>query len=113
MRHRAGYRKIGRTSSHRKAMLRNLAISLFEKGRVVTTLAAAREARKVAEKLITFGKNKNYNRISGIIMDKEIFRKMSQYVSRYASRNGGYTRIIKVGSRKGDGAIQVILEFVE
>ena len=113
MLHRSGYQKIGRTSSHRKAMLRNLVISLFAKGRVVTTLASAREARKVAERLITFGKKKNYYMISRVVMDKETFGKIPQYVERYAARNGGYTRIIKIGNRKGDGALQVILEFVE
>jgi len=113
MRHCSGYRKIGRTSSHRKAMLRNLAISLFMKGRVITTLTIAKEAGKVVERIITLGKKKNYAKISKVIMDKETFKKIPQYVSRYAGRAGGYTRIIKVGIRKGDGAIQAILEFVE
>jgi len=113
MRHRSGYQKIGRTSSHRKAMLRNIAISLLAKGRVVTTLALAREAKRIVERLITLGKNKSYVRLSNILMDKEAFKNISQYVSRYAGRSGGYTRIIKIGSRKGDGAAQAILEFVE
>lgn len=113
MRHRSGYRKIGRTSSHRKAMLRNSVISLFMKGRIVTTLPKAKEAGRVAERLITLGKNKNYLRLSSILMNKEVFKKVPQYVSRYSGRNGGYTRIIKIENRKGDGALRSILEFVE
>jgi len=113
MRHRSGYQKIGRVSSHRKAMLRNLTISMLAKGKVVTTLSIAREARKMVERLITLGKKKNYVRLSEIVMDKETFKKIPQYVSRYAARNGGYTRIIKIGNRKGDRATKAILEFVE
>ncbi|OIN97467.1 50S ribosomal protein L17 [Candidatus Desantisbacteria bacterium CG1_02_38_46] len=113
MRHRAGYRKLGRTSSHRKAMFRNLVISLFSKGKVTTTLPIAKDGRKVVDRIITLGKHKNYARLSQVVRDRVTFIKVQQYVERYAGRAGGYTRIIKIGNRKGDGAVQAILEFVE
>lgn len=113
MRHCSGYQKIGRVSSHRNAMLRNVAISLFIKGRIITTLSIAKEARRIVERMITLGKKGNYSRLSKDIMDKEVFKKIPEYVSRYAARNGGYTRIIKIGRRRGDNADKAILEFVE
>jgi len=113
MRHGAGYRKIGRVSAHRKAMLRNMVISLFFYGKIQTTLCVAKEARRLAEKIITFAKKKNEFMIIKTLNDKKIFKKVLEYGVRYQNRNGGYTRIIRLEPRKGDQASMSLLELVE
>jgi len=113
MYHCKGYRKLGRISPHRKALLRNIILSLFKYGRVITTLSISKEAKRMAERIITLGKKGNYARVSSILRDKEVFKKIPQYVAKYQSRNGGYTRLIKIGTRKGDGAFRAMMEMVD
>lgn len=113
MDHRKGYRKIGRNSSHRKALLRSMSLSLLEKGKIETTLSYAKELRGVVEKLITLGKKGNYSKLASLIRNKEVFKKFPQIVSKYEGRKGGYTRIIKTGTRKGDGAALCIIELLD
>ncbi len=116
MRHRVAGRKLGRTSSHRKAMFRNMATSLFQHERIVTTLPKAKELRPIVEKLITQGKKGTLHarrNILSYIMLKEIAHKvMDEIAPRYADRNGGYTRILKLGYRDGDKAEMAIIELV-
>jgi large subunit ribosomal protein L17 len=117
MRHRISGRKLGRNASHRKAMFRNMVTSLFEHERVQTTDAKAKELRRVAEKLITLGKRGDLHArrlVLAYVRDKGVVAKLFDEISpRYAQRPGGYTRIIKVGERKGDGAPVSFLELVQ
>lgn len=119
MRHRKSTVKLNRTASHRKAMLNNLVASLFEKNVVVTTTAKAKEAKKLAEKYITIAKkgNENINARRLVAKDlhsKVIIRKLfTEIAPLYKDRKGGYTRVIRVGNRKGDGGSVSILELVE
>lgn len=117
MRHRISGRKLGRNASHRKAMFRNMVTSLFEHERVQTTDAKAKELRRVAEKLITLGKRGDLHarRLAlAYVRDKGVVAKLFEQISpRYAQRPGGYTRIIKVGERRGDGAPVSFLELVQ
>ena len=118
MRHRVGYRKLGRTTPHRIALLRNLATALFERERIRTTLMKAKELRPYAEKLITLAKRDD-NRLHARrqilrdIQDQTIVKKLFDTLgSRYATREGGYTRILKLGPRRGDGAEMAIVELL-
>ncbi len=113
MYHHKGYRKLGRKSAHRKALFRNLAISLFEKGKIKTTLTVAKELRRAAEKLITISKKGNLSHLMSLLGDKKAFKKMTEITAKYKARNGGYTRIIRIGTRKGDTAPLAIIELVE
>lgn len=117
MRHRISGRKLGRNASHRKAMFRNMVTSLFEHERVQTTDAKAKELRRVAEKLITLGKRGDLHArrlVLAYVRDKGVVAKLFDQISpRYAQRPGGYTRIIKVGERRGDGAPVSFLELVQ
>jgi large subunit ribosomal protein L17 len=117
MRHRKKGRQLSRTASHRKAVLRNLATSLFRHERVETTQAKAKELRPYAERLITLAKRGDVHsrRLVGRkIADREILGKLFDDIGpRYASRPGGYTRILKTGSRKGDGAEMAFIELVK
>ncbi len=117
MRHLNDHRKLSRNQGHRKALLRNLVISLIEKERIVTTVAKAKEARRLAEKMVTLGKKGtlHHRRLAYRFLTKqEPLRKLfNEIAPRFAERNGGYTRIIKIGQRKGDGAQMAILEFVD
>ncbi len=118
MRHKVGYNALSRKSSHRKAMLRNMATSLFKYERITTTKAKALEVRRVSEKMITRAKvDSVHNRrtIAKDIWDKGVVNKLfTDIAPRNASRPGGYTRILKLGSRRqGDAAEMVILELVE
>ena len=112
-----GTRKLGRPTDQRNAMLRNLVTSLLENGRVETTLARAKEARCMAEKMITLGKeNTLASRRSALsyVMKKSVVYKLFEEIApKYAERNGGYTRIIKAGPRRGDAAEMAILELVD
>ena len=99
----AGYRKLGRTSSQRKALIRSQVTALLHNGKIVTTEARAKEIRKVAEGLIALA-----------VKEKDNFEtvKVTAKAPKYVSRNGGYTRIVKIGQRKGDAAMEVVLELV-
>jgi large subunit ribosomal protein L17 len=108
MRHRAKGRQLSRTSSHRRALLNNMATSLFEHGRVVTTEAKAKELRPFAEKLITLARRGDLHArrlVERKIKSREtLSRLFSEIGPRFAARSGGYTRILKLGHRDGDGA---------
>jgi len=111
-----GYRKLGRPSAHRKAMLRNLVTDLLREGRITTTDCRAKEARKIAEKMITLGKRGDLHarrQAMAVIFDETVVKKLFDEIApKYAERNGGYTRILKLGPRQGDSAEVVFLELV-
>ncbi len=117
MRHRKSGRKLGRTASHRKAMLRNMVTSLFEHERIVTTVPKAKEARRVADRMITLAKRGDLHarrQALAYIRSKDIVAKLFDEIQpQYADRQGGYTRIIRTGTRAGDVAPMAILELVE
>lgn len=118
MRHRVGYRKLGRTTPHRKALLRNLATALFDRERIETTLAKAKELRPYAEKLITLAKREEgrlhaRRLVLRDIKDETIVKKLFDSLgARFATRPGGYTRILRLGSRHGDNAEMAIVELL-
>jgi large subunit ribosomal protein L17 len=118
MRHRVAHRKLGRITPHRIALLRNLATALFERERVRTTLMKAKELRPYAERLITLAKRDEgrlhaRRRASRDIRDPLVLRKLFDSLgTRFADRAGGYTRILRLGPRKGDGAEMAILELL-
>jgi large subunit ribosomal protein L17 len=117
MRHGKTFRKLNRTSSHRRAMLRNLVTSLIEHGRVTTTVARAKELRSVADRMVTLGKRGDLaarRRALGYVRKRECVHKLfAEIAPGFASRGGGYTRVLKVGRRHGDSAPMAIIEFVE
>jgi len=117
MKHRRGFNPLGMMSAHRKAMHRNMVTSLFRQERISTTKAKALEVRRTAEKMITRAKvDSVHNRrvVSGRLFDEEIVAKLFTNIApRMKDRNGGYTRILKLGERKGDAAEVVILELVD
>lgn len=117
MRHRLGNRKLNRTSSHRQALLRNLANALLRHEVIKTTLPKAKELRRVAEPLITLGKKPSLaNRRLAFdrTRDREMVVKLFDILGpRYASRNGGYLRILKYGFRQGDNAPMALVELVD
>ena len=112
-----GTRKLGRTSAHRKAMLRGLVTYLLEEGKFETTLTRAKEVRSVAEKMITLGKKNtlaSYRQALAYITKEDVVTKLfSEIAPKYAERNGGYTRIYKLGERRGDAAQMAVLELVD
>jgi large subunit ribosomal protein L17 len=116
MRHRAKHRQLSRTSSHRRALLRNLATSLFRHGRVTTTEAKAKELRPYAERLITLARRGDVHArrlVARRIQDREVQQKLFVDLGkRFATRPGGYTRIIKLGHRPGDGADVARIELL-
>ena len=117
MNHRSGFNRLGRNASHRRATLGALTLALFKYERVRTTLAKAREARRVAERLITRAREDSVHnrRIAGrSIQDERVLAKLFKDIApRFAQRPGGYTRILKVGKRYGDSSEMAILELVE
>ena len=117
MRHRKKGRQLSRTSSHRKATLRNLVTSLFRHGRIETTTAKAKELRPFAERLITLARRGDIHsrRLAGQkISDRHVLGKLFDDIApRYAERPGGYTRILKLGNRKGDAAEMSLIELVD
>jgi len=117
MKHRRGFNPLQRMSAHRKALHRNMVTSLFKQERIKTTKAKALEIRRTAEKMITRAKEDSvHNRriVSGRLYDEGIVAKLFTNIApRMKNRNGGYTRIIKLGERKGDAAEVVILELVD
>jgi large subunit ribosomal protein L17 len=118
MRHRVAHRKLGRTTPHRVALLRNLASALFEQERIRTTLMKAKELRPYAERLITLAKREDdrlhaRRLVLRDIQDPGIVKKLFDNLgARYATRPGGYTRILRLGPRRGDGAEMAILELL-
>ena len=116
MKHRVQGRKLGRTSAHRTAVLRNLSTELFRRERIRTTLMKAKELRPFAERLITMSKRETLHArrlVLRDIRDGEVVSKMFDTLSsRYAQRPGGYTRIIKLGPRRGDAAEMAFIELV-
>ena len=117
MRHRVAHRKLGRTTEHRISLLRNLAASLFIHERIRTTLAKAKELRPFAERLITLSKKDSLHarrQALRIMVHKEAVTKLFRDLSaRFADRPGGYTRILKLGPRRGDGAPMAYIELVD
>ena len=117
MRHRLGLRKLNRTSSHRLAMLRNMTNSLLRHEAITTTLPKAKELRRVAEPILTLGKNPslaNRRLAFARLRDRDIVTKLFDELGpRYAARNGGYSRILKFGFRKGDNAPMALVELLD
>jgi large subunit ribosomal protein L17 len=116
MRHRHGYNKLSRDSAHRKALLKNLSISLINSGKIETTLAKAKTLRSVVEKLITKARNADLNTHRAVfkeLQNKEATKKLINEVApKYNERNGGYTRIIKTRIRRGDASPMAFIELV-
>jgi large subunit ribosomal protein L17 len=117
MRHQKKTVKLGRTASHRKALIANQICSLIEHSRIKTTLAKAKAVRPVAEKMVTLGKNASLHSrrtALAVLRQKEAVKKLFEEIApRSAARQGGYTRIIKLGQRKSDSAPLAFLEFVD
>ena len=117
MRHRKDHRKLGRKSEHRHALLRNLVTALFQYERIETTVAKAKEARRLAERMITFGKQGDLaarRHVARFVMKPEIVAKLFSTIAPwYTERNGGYTRIIRIGHRLGDASETAYLELVK
>lgn len=117
MRHRKAGRRLGRTTSHRDAMLRNMVTSLLDQERIVTTVPKAKEARRLAEQMITLGKRGDLHarrQAMAYIRSGNIVAKLfDQLSNQYADRQGGYTRIIRTGNRSGDAAPMAIIELVD
>ena len=117
MRHRLGLRKLNRTSSHRLAMLRNMTVSLLRHEVIKTTLPKAKELRRVAEPILTLGKTPslaNRRLAFARLRDREMVSKLFDELGpRYATRNGGYSRILKFGFRKGDNAPMALIELLD
>ncbi|MFD3155646.1 50S ribosomal protein L17 [Haloimpatiens sp. FM7330] len=112
----AGYRKLGRPTDHRKAMLRNLVTSFLKNEKIETTEMRAKETRRLAEKMITLAKKGDLHarrQVLAFVQEKDVVAKLFNDIApKYAERNGGYTRIYKVGQRRGDASEVVILELV-
>jgi len=117
MRHKFGYKKLNRTSEHRKALIKNMLNSLIKYEQIITTLPKAKLIRPQAEKLITLGKKKNLTNTRVLIsklQDKTNANKILNTLSkRYEKRAGGYTRIVKAGYRYGDNSPMAVIEFVD
>jgi large subunit ribosomal protein L17 len=116
MRHRHGYRKLGRTSSHRAALLKNLSISLIEHGKIETTVMKAKELRSYIEKLITTaGKNDSnaHKAVFAALQSKEATKTLvNEIAPKYVDRAGGYTRITRTRVRRGDATTMAFIELV-
>ncbi|MDO8614198.1 MAG: 50S ribosomal protein L17 [Dehalococcoidia bacterium] len=117
MAHRIAGRKLGRPTDHRLALFRNLVTDLLRHEKIITTQAKAKEVRGLAERVITMGKRGDLHsrrRALGYVYDKKVVEKVfDELAPRYASRPGGYSRIVKLGPRQGDGAAMAQLELVE
>lgn len=117
MRHKIGYRKLNRTSSHRIAMLRNMAASLIKHEQITTGVAKAKELRPYIEKLITLAKKGGLSNRrlahSRLMDDAQLVKLFDTLATRYADRNGGYTRVIKAGFRASDASAMAIIELVD
>ena len=117
MRHKFGYKKLNRTSEHRKALIKNMLNSLIKYEQIKTTLPKAKVLKPQADKIITLGKNDSLHNTKALLSklqdDKSTNKVIKTLSKRYEKRNGGYTRIIKAGFRYGDNAPMAILEFVD
>ena len=117
MRHRKDHRKLSRTASHRRAVLRNLITALFQYESIETTVAKAKESRRLAERMITFAKRGDLaarRHVSRFVMDPDVTHKLFETIAPwYTERNGGYTRIIRIGRRLGDAGETAYLELVK
>ncbi len=117
MRHRKDHRRLGRKSEHRRALLRNLVTALFQYERIETTVAKAKETRRFAERMITFGKKGDLaarRHVAAYILKPEIVAKLFSTIAPwYTDRNGGYTRIVRIGRRLGDAGETAYLELVK
>ena len=111
-----GTRKLGKTSTQRKAMLRQLVTDLLENGKIETTFYRAKEVQPVVEKMITLGKKgglANYRRALAYITKEDVANKLFKEIApKYADRNGGYTRVTRTGARRGDAAEMAVIELV-
>ena len=111
-----GTRKLGRETSHRMAMLRGMVTFLLENGKIETTVTRAKEVRALTEKMITLAKVDNLankRKALGFITKEAVVKKLFDEIApKYADRNGGYTRIVKIGPRRGDGAEMAIIELI-
>jgi large subunit ribosomal protein L17 len=116
MRHKHGYRKLSRTSSHRKALLKNLGIALIEREKIETTVPKAKELRRYIERLITKSKNADLNThryIFAYLQNKEATKKLiNEIAPKYENRNGGYVSIVKTRIRRGDASNMAYISFV-
>src|SRR5438552_15271752 len=116
MRHRNAHRKLSRNSSHRRAMLRNMVTDFIDHGHLMTTLPKAKVVRLLAEKMITLGKRDSLHarrQLQSYLMREPVAKKVFDTIApRFADRKGGYSRIIKLGNRKGDGADLAIIELL-
>jgi large subunit ribosomal protein L17 len=116
MRHQNANRKLSRNTSHRRALLRNMVTSFLEHGRLMTTLPKAKEIRPLAEKMITLGKRDSLHarrQVQSYLLKDAIAKKVFDTIApKFADRKGGYSRIIKLGNRKGDGADLAIIELL-
>ncbi|MFS8542184.1 MAG: 50S ribosomal protein L17 [Tissierellales bacterium] len=112
----AKLRKLGRPKAHRKAMLRNQVTNLLRNGRIETTVTRAKETKRMADKMITLGKRGDLHarrQVLAYIYDEDVVKKLFDEIApKYADRNGGYTRVLRVGPRRGDGAEMAIVELV-
>lgn len=112
----AGSRKLGRTSDHRKAMLRAMVTFLLENGKIETTVTRAKEVRIMAEKMITLGKEGSLHskrQVFAYVTKEGVAKKLFDEIApKYADKNGGYTKIVKIGPRRGDAAEMAIIELV-
>lgn len=116
MRHAVHGRKLGRTTAHRRALFRNQLASLVQHERITTTLEKAKELRPIAEKMVTQGKRGTLHARRRVrrFLDRHMVKKLFDNIApRFAERQGGYTRILKLGPRKGDGAEMALIEFVD
>jgi len=117
MRHLKQGRKLGRTTAHRKALLRNLATALLEHERIITTEPKAKELRRVADKLVTLGKRGNLHarrQALQVVHTNAVVQKLfNEIAPRFAGRQGGYTRILRLGYRPGDAAAMAVIELVD
>lgn len=117
MRHRVHGRKLGRTSAHRKAMTRNQLVALFTHERIITTVAKAKNLRPQAEKMVTLARTgtlANRRRVLTMVPDKVVVKRLFDEIApRFMERDGGYTRILRLGQRRGDAAELAIIEFVD
>ena len=112
----AGYRKLGRPTDQRRAMLRNLTTSLLEHGRIETTVTRAKEVKRMADRMVTLGKRGDLHArrqaLAYITKDDVVKSLFDEIAPKYAERQGGYTRIYRVGPRRGDGAEMAVIELV-
>jgi large subunit ribosomal protein L17 len=116
MRHKHGYRKLSRTSSHRKALLKNMAIAIIEREKIETTVPKAKELKRYIERLVTTARNADFNThrlVFAELQSKEAVKKLiNEIAPKYVDRNGGYTSIVKTRIRKGDATPMAFISFV-